>query len=968
MNDIIEKHSKLLEGLWEISFTNNNFTLFDLNNFNEMMSNKILKSERKIGTEQLIIQTELDNNIFYKINTISNIKEYINGYKNNISINRKEIIENEDIDNEYDYSFSSKVIIEQKSVDMDKKDDLLDINLKKFKFIQYIEYETKEVIYVATISKKTEKYYKTIKESKLFKEKEEYNFKIYIKNKKTDIHKAIKTFIFAINGNIMPLKKELQETILEKYSKLIKPLFDDKLQLLKNEIILITPKPITLERTNLGNPDTLGLISILRNYAVTEKADGERYLLYINDEGIGYLISSSYEVRGTKLINTNLKNSLFDGELVICKSRKDNVDKDLFAIFDIYILNKKLISELPLIDGDNKSRYLEMEKNIKEMENCVSHEFIIKKQKVLDKNNTILDICKNILEKNDFKYAIDGLIFTPTKLPVLSIYANKPVKFSKNMKWDKVFKWKPPEQNTIDFIIKSTGKIKSYGSFEKYKEFGLFVGYNLQNMKVIEVLDGLNLRYNSTALSSYKKNDKKYELRQLIIDDKLQYSHIKINEDGNCYTSETEELIIDNTIIEFSYNKNISNISHERKWTSTRNRIDKNKIYKYGKGKITKTANDWDVAMNIWRSIMNPISINMIKGNEELNFNLSLNMELTSEDKYYNRGSERNNLKLISKEMNRFHNLIIKKQLYESQPLLNNTRGSLLELACGQGGDLNRWLDSKYENIVGIDFVKDNITNPMNGIYKRYIEKFKYIPYNHKEKFPDMIFLIGDCGKNIKSGESGKGLDKDSENIMKILLNKKKKTIDNKYIFNKDINNKNKNILDLDILNGRFENGFNVVSCMFSIHYFFETENILDEFLKNVETNLQKGGKFITTFMDGLKVEKLLENNNFTKGIDTKSGSIIWAIVKKYRPTQVNFGKKIDVFIENTGRLISENIVNFDLLQKKCLEHNLEIETSETFGITYNKNKNEESMKEIEIDENLKEFSSLNRWCIFNKI
>ena len=60
------------------------------------------------------------------------------------------------------------------------------------------------------------------------------------------------------------------------------------------EIILINPKPTTLEKSNLLESDenNFGIVSILNNYAVTEKADGERFLMYINENSEIYLINN----------------------------------------------------------------------------------------------------------------------------------------------------------------------------------------------------------------------------------------------------------------------------------------------------------------------------------------------------------------------------------------------------------------------------------------------------------------------------------------------------------------------------------------------------------------------------------------------------------------------------------------------------------------------------------------------------
>ena len=75
---------------------------------------------------------------------------------------------------------------------------------------------------------------------------------------------------------------------------------------------------------------------------------------------------------------------------------------------------------------------------------------------MLDVNgDNIFGCCKQLLEKIEkklFLYKTDGLIFTPIKN---GVGADKPGKSSKLRKtvWDYSFKWKPPEFNTIDFLV-----------------------------------------------------------------------------------------------------------------------------------------------------------------------------------------------------------------------------------------------------------------------------------------------------------------------------------------------------------------------------------------------------------------------------------------------------------------------------------------------------------------------------------
>jgi hypothetical protein len=103
------------------------------------------------------------------------------------------------------------------------------------------------------------------------------------------------------------------------------------------------------------------------------------------------------------------------------------------------------------------------------------------------------------------------------------------------------------------------------------------------------------------------------------------------------------------------------------------------------------------------------------------------------------------------------------------------------------------------------------------------------------------------------------------------------------------------------------------------------------------------------------------------------------------------YNKKIDVFIENTQKLISEFLVNFDFLVTKAKEFNLILEDTELFSESYEKIKKDfekpeliktkynlyenwriedhkKSLIELETNEISKRFSFLNRWVVFKKI
>lgn len=866
-------------------------------------------------------------------------------------------------------------------------------NMRKyFKINKYITFtdNATNIKFIVNISKCHDRdhyeaidtdYHLALNKSKIINKTQQYEFYLDITNTdKENIIPAIIKMEQALHLNSFVISKNQQTEVIKEYGSLVKDdiytrRYDDK------KPPLLTPKPFTLERMNMLNPSDYehgyGITSILSEYTVTEKADGERLLMYINNVGGVYLINNSHQVIDTGLKSpSELHNSLIDGEYIVCNKRKDNSSVGLYASFDIYYYNGNKITQLPLIASDtegSESRYnylLKTEKLLKS-KNEFAIDYIVKEHLY---SKDILEDCKNILTNTEiYPYDIDGLIFTPAKLAVFSNYANKPEPLTEKLGWDKVFKWKPPEQNSIDFLVKKGDNITI--DTVNYVEFKLYVGYNVSQIENYSMKDVFNYIYKFNQYKNDIKEREKYICRLF----KPEYYYekgvdsslvkIKANKEIRCVNGDKIE---DEIIVEFNYDSSEKNPS--MRWKPMRVREDKTRIYR--QGILSKTLNDFSVACNIWRSIHNPISQNNIIGNERIINNMDVN-ELNANDIYYSRTIH--NDARLSHQMLVFHNHGVKDMLY-SKP---ERKGSIVELACGQGGDLNRWIKNDYRFVLGVDLVKNNIYSPNHGAYSRLLRERKRFFINMKNnnlRFPEMVFAVGDCSKSIRTGECAINddpliNDKESYNVLKMVFSKGNKNNETQY--NRII--------------GKGINGFDVCSCMFGIHYFFKDEETLDGFLSNVTELLSSGGVFFCTFMDGEKIEDEIEKNGgdkiegFKKLSKRKEdrGEPIWAILRCYDKDEPSkYNKKINVFIETTGKLIPEYVVSYKFLVEKCKDFGLYIKESEMFSETFNQlksnlqglqDKNEslyKAVKELDTDENkdLKRFSSLFRWCIFEKM
>jgi hypothetical protein len=944
-----------------VKFHNNiEWTETEFNNFINMMRNNYKET---IEDEYLEVYNETN---YLKIFKLSDILKYCNT-NNHTHLNHKwekrNVIKNEFINDLFDVNLEFNIH------SISNLDEIANWNEleKKFKFIKKFNYDLKNGIQAtAMILKTSDNLFTDLKKSKILTSQQRYEFQLSF-NDTTNLLSNINIIIKSLFLSNVIITKKQQKIILEEYEKLVRQ--DMQLPHFYKDIPLLTPKPITLEQVNLVNPDDYGAISILKNYTVTEKADGERYLMYINNSGNVFLINSSLKVEDTGIkAKKEAYNSLIDGEYITCHKRTDGNKKNLFAAFDIYYLNNKSLTSISLMALNDKeiSRNSEMIK-IKSLLDISKSEldFIIKNHRYSD---DIIKDCKYILSNPDmFPYDIDGLIFTPAKLAVLSFYPSVPVPISQNMGWDRLFKWKPPEQNTIDFLIRYMGDVKKDGI--RYKKLGLYVGFNPITSKNLTIEEGLKLRYdrnyNKEQFIKQKEMMKNKEDFIPVLFKPIIYYHadvefafIRIDTKGEI-RAENNDKIENDSIIEFRYD------IETKEWIPIRVREDKTKIFR--KGVFSKTANSLQVAINIWRSIHNPISKEIIIGSTQIKMRdideEIQGKELEADDIYYSRGIPRRSL--LSYNMVSFHNLGIKESLY----LKSKNRNSLLELACGQAGDMPRWINADFKFVLGVDFAKDNIYKANDGAYSRVVKEFAKFNKNkgiEKGYFFNSAFAAGDCSLDIRSGEAG--VDDESRELLKIVMNISNKNMKAHYKY----------------IAGKGANGFDAVTCMYAIHYFFESERKLEGFLNNVSSNLRKDGVFICTFMDGESVMRELNKSSsgLIEGRKTLDGSSfpLWAIIKRYINEDENYNKKVDIFIENTQRLIPEYLVNFSFLIEKAKDFGLELDETEMYAETFGKLRakiNEDENKqtsldkiilELDKDEIQKRFSFFNRWAVFKKI
>jgi hypothetical protein len=123
---------------------------------------------------------------------------------------------------------------------------------------------------------------------------------------------------------------------------------------------------------------------------------------------------------------------------------------------------------------------------------------------------------------------------------------------------------------------------------------------------------------------------------------------------------------------------------------------------------------------------------------------------------------------------------------------------------------------------------------------------------------------------------------------------------------------------------GKYDEGFNISSCQFAVHYFLENPDTLQGFMRNLAECTKLGGYFIGTAYDGKTVFDLLKKSQTGEGVrinDPESGKRIWEVIKGYKADEFNddsscIGYRIDVFQESINQLIPEFLVNFEYLDR----------------------------------------------------
>ena len=191
----------------------------------------------------------------------------------------------------------------------------------------------------------------------------------------------------------------------------------------------------------------------------------------------------------------------------------------------------------------------------------------------------------------------------------------------------------------------------------------------------------------------------------------------------------------------------------------------------------------------------------------------------------------------------------------------------LLDLACGRGGDLRKWYDAGIKRVVGLDISGREIEEA-----KTRLANLKFANVNYEFHKVDVATSIDVC----------------------------------------------------------LETDFDVVTCMFALHYFFKDERTAHHIVRTAATHLKPGGYFIGIVPDAIHINECIRQGNLFQ-------NSLMRIEAMWKGPPRCFGSAYTMNIIDTvtdGSKAVEYLVYSNVLKTIAAIYNLEVVSLEPiFGI-----------------------------------
>lgn len=665
--------------------------------------------------------------------------------------------------------------------------------------------------------------------------------------------------------------------------------------------------PITMERRHVRK-ERPG--NILKDYTVTNKADGERSMLWVAKDRRLIRVNNRMQFTWTGIVAVDPAHvgTVLDGEYI--------QELNLFCVFDVYRFRGQDTRPLPLFTTED-----EMAKTPRSCRLGFANLFVedargkgfrstgsgalrIQTKLFLAGDGPAMEASINDILDRTFEYKTDGLIFTPRSSPVA------PMGERKGNTWMRVYKWKPADQNSIDFLLRVEGPPSTVSGLPGLARKGALYVSRSPGADIVYPCQQLTGEYVAPELPAdlailAQVRDRIPAVFQPAVprDPDAYVIYVPVDARGQMVDREGHR-VDDNTIIECSFD------TDTRRWSVMRTRYDK--TYQYRVLRKAQFGNDVAVADSIWTSMHVPVTEDMIRRVT------TSPPDDTYEDELYYR-DDLDSRDRILRDVYGFHNRI-KDRLYKENVTAGNT---LLELAVGRAGDLYKWMNVRPSRIVGVDVTETNFSSPRQGACVRVIKE------RARSTVPPILFVPADMTKN---------LDTQDHPYLRILRGEEPGTTPY-----------------LKQFEGLKE--YDAISCQFAIHYACSSEDTFRTFVKNL-----KGKVFFGTCLDGQSVYSLLLHK---PGHIFRSGSRVYAeFTKNYADGEgwkEEFGMGIRVLLESFEKPSEEYLVPFERCREILAESGFALAHTETFGELYSQ------QADVRLATDQQDFCFLHRAFVFRR-
>lgn len=671
------------------------------------------------------------------------------------------------------------------------------------------------------------------------------------------------------------------------------------------------PQPNLVVRQLQSMPVHAILNDVANRFAITDKADGERYVMFVDSSDV-YLLSYNLRLRklAMEITNETYQNMILDGEYVttdhgnvflifdviyaegvdyrtgetnILTHRIGVMNRIVDRCFNSLIAFPEYIDRHEAVDLPKIRRFyqLQLEKYWSTFRSKLSQASLLVTRKIYFVPYGVHNcevfmyhdmLWKALVYQKMALYHLDGIVYSPMN----AAYFPPPA--------TPEYKWKPVSQNSIDFYIR----------FRKNDEGEEIVFYDDNTLKtdtsafkIMELFVGHN----------ENRVEKPVPFK---VNSRHQYAYIYLT-DGEARDMQGR-IVNDETVVEMVFDNTKADIDDAYKWQIIKTRYDKTEsVQKYGR----RYGNNDNIAQAIWKTIIAPVTEEIIVGladetTYQRNVDLlrQINESYTRESKVYYQQKTDN-----ARGMRAFNNWI------KSNLIVTYCRqgAEVLDIGCGRGGDIVKFAHANVAKVVGTDV--DN-----HGLY--IIEDSALARYRKLRRMrrdvPPMFFIHADS-KAVFNVESQAAV---IPNITKM---------------NRD--------LIATHLSGRHT--YDVISVQFNVHYYLEDETTWSNFCENLRQHLKPNGYVLITTFDGdIVSEKLHSASKYTVWYTDNRGSRVtfFEIKKAYQNENLrrqNYGLGIDLYnslISNPNTYHREYLVMPDFLTQslrtKC---HLDLVESDTF-------------------------------------